>query len=597
MNISRFLLPDDLLAAVSRVDLEDSVRAFSAVTRDSGSPGEEVAAEYIVRKLEEYGLEAGIHRFRSFLSHPREAGLAVVAPEQVTVTAITHSFSASTPPGGIEAELYWARGSGDGDFLKGHDRDDVFPRQAVQGKAVLVDGLIMPGLVRAAQEAGAVAIICANAADRLHEMIVTTVWGHPTPESAGRIPAIPAISIRRSDGEAIKTLLERGPVRVRVTARTETGWYELPLPWGEIRGAVHPDEFILVGGHYDAWHYGATDNATGNASILELARVLARHASRLERGVRFTWWPGHSTGRYAGSTWYADNCWEELNAGGVAYLNIDSPGVPGATVYFTMGMAELDPLVEATVRAVTGRGVTLTPAQKNADQSFWGLGITSTGIYPEMPPGAPGRGEIIGGSGGGWWWHTPDDLIEHVDFDLLVQDTRLYAAFVYNLARSTPVLPLDYRRTAVQIQSRVREIAAAAGDLFDLASVAARAGQFAAAASRLAGAIDRVVANRVDLAPARARAVDTCLLRVARIMNPVLYTIAGRYDQDPAVTTPLLPGLDRARYLAGLAPESNEFGFLLTRLVRERNRAVDALADASQELERAIALLEGGKEE
>jgi hypothetical protein len=46
---------------------------------------------------------------------------------------------------------------------------------------------------------------------------------------------------------------------------------------------------------------------------------------------------------------------------------------------------------------------------------------------------------------------------------------------------------------------------------------------------------------------------------------------------------PLLPGLSRAVELAALDPESDAARFLSTRLVRERNRIVDALNEARYE--------------
>ena len=35
-------------------------------------------------------------------------------------------------------------------------------------------------------------------------------------------------------------------------------------------------------------------------------RQLEANRDKLKRSVRICWWPGHSTGKFAGSTWYAD---------------------------------------------------------------------------------------------------------------------------------------------------------------------------------------------------------------------------------------------------------------------------------------------------
>ncbi len=88
-----------------------------------------------------------------------------------------------------------------------------------------------------------------------------------------------------------------------------------------------------MGGHSCGWDVGVTDNGTGDAAMLELARILWQHRDQLGRGVRICWWPGHSHGRYSGSTWYADTFFADLADNCLAYHNIDSPGVRGATRY------------------------------------------------------------------------------------------------------------------------------------------------------------------------------------------------------------------------------------------------------------------------
>jgi hypothetical protein len=52
--------------------------------------------------------------------------------------------------------------------------------------------------------------------------------------------------------------------------------------------------------------------------VLELARVLKRFDGQLRYGLRFCWWPGHSHGRYSGSTWYADTNWHDRMRGPTA---------------------------------------------------------------------------------------------------------------------------------------------------------------------------------------------------------------------------------------------------------------------------------------
>jgi len=124
------------------------------------------------------------------------------------------------------------------------------------------------------------------------------------------------------------------------------------------RGKADPDndDFLLLHGHYDSWYVGITDNATGDAGMLEAARVFDEHSDELERNLRVAWWPGHSTGRYAGSTWYADEFAQELATNCVAQVNMDSPGAKDATEYTDMSCwcPEAHGLVGETIDDVTG---------------------------------------------------------------------------------------------------------------------------------------------------------------------------------------------------------------------------------------------------
>ena len=412
-------------------------------------------------------------------------------------------------------------------------------------------------------------------------MIVTPIWGTPTPESVPSIPNIPALSVTNADGERLRALCAAGPVRARLTAEVTTGWQPQPVTLAFIPGKS--DDYLLVGAHLDSWYVGVTDNATGNAALLEMARVLNAHRDELERGVVFAWWPGHSTGRYAGSTWFADNSFADLRAHCVGYLNIDSPGCRGATVWdcrYVMGEAER--FMETLVRDLTGQPANPRRPMKAGDQSFWGIGVTSLGAFRMLPTDHPDR-KAVGGSGGGWWWHTAEDTLDKADAEVLRGDTALYAAIAARLA-TDPVLPYAFDTVARDFASRLAEIAAETGDRFDFAP----RGRPLPASARPPNSWSRR-GSRSRHRGARsngARSMPGCS-RLSRILNPALYTMSGAYDQDPALQVPLLPGLSRAAVLTVLDPgERRRHASSLTRLVRERNRVVDALESATVEANR-----------
>src|SRR5215217_5678332 len=265
-------------------------------------------------------------------------------------------------------------------------------------------------------------------------MIASSVWGTPTPESARLLPRIPVLGITRADGGRLTQLLADGALRVRVVSNVEKQWARLPLVVATIPGAAS-DDFLLVGAHIDSWYEGVTDNATGNAAQLETMRALAAHAPALRCGVRFGWWPGHSTGRYSGSTWYADTHFRELREHGIGYLNIDSPGVREATIWdcrYTTG--EVERLTIDAVRELAGQEPTVRRPARAADQSFLGIGLPSLGAYRMLPLDHPDR-KIVGGSGGASWWHTPLDTLDKADVAILADDTRLYLTLVARMCQ------------------------------------------------------------------------------------------------------------------------------------------------------------------
>src|SRR5262249_60330317 len=115
-----------------------------------------------------------------------------------------------------------------------------------------------------------------------------------------RIPGTPGVSIRCASGLRLRALLAAGPLRIALTTRVRTGWMPIPHLVGALPGRVE-DRFVLFSGHVDSWHHGAMDNATANATMLEIARILATRREALRRGSRFAFWSGHSHGRHAGT--------------------------------------------------------------------------------------------------------------------------------------------------------------------------------------------------------------------------------------------------------------------------------------------------------
>ena len=549
-----------LAAEVSAPTLMEHVRTIGAWERESGSAGEAQAFDYIERTLKSYGLEVERRQIEAYISLPLEGRVRL--DDGTIIEGLTHSFSPSVD--GLQAEVV--------------DVGDGTPAELARaaGKIALVRGLATPGKAWAAQQAGTLAQIFV-AMDHLHNMIVTTIWGAPTPETAWRIPATPCLSVLGADGERLRERLTRGPLRVTLITRVRTGWTPIPHLVGALTGRGE-DRFVLFSGHVDAWHHGAMDNGTANATMLEIARLLATRRDALARGIRFAFWSGHSHGRYAGSAWYADHAWRELHARCVLHLNVDSTGARGATDYSVLHATEdAQSLAEAAVADVTGQRGRARRFSRAGDQSFWGAGVPSafmslSGLPKQDTELSRAMERLVGSAGFPWWWHTKDDTVDKIDADVLALDTKVYLATALRWLNA-PVLPLDHRRTARSVLTELEALQAAAGARFDLTPALDAARALAQRLEGVAAALDRVE-------PARVEGVNRGLLRLSRILVPLTYTSGDRFAHDLALPLAPLAGLQRARELATLDPGGDAFKFARVALVRERNRVVHALDSA-----------------
>ena len=578
LTLTAFLLPqasraqplDEILDQVRLDEMWRLTEVFSKLDRTSSAEGERRAAEYLEEQLEALGVPHDRYEIDSYLSIPLSASLTVTAADSFGVPALVPAFSTSTEPGGLAGELVYV-GPTDPEIVT--TRDEDFAGIDLEGRVALLRGYPSPPLIYQAERAGAVGAVCIAPSPRLVNMIVSSVWGHPTREDAKRLPTIPIVSITETDGRRLEALSRAGQVRVQLEAKTDTGWKTIPLVIVEIPGTAEPEKFLLIANHLDSWHEGVTDTATGNASLLEVARVLNENQEGLRRSVRIAWWPGHSTGRYSGSTWYADNFYEDLYRHAVGYMAIDSPGVRSATELEPEGMWELKGFLESVMRERTEFRGEINRSYRYNDEALWGIGVPSLTVYPAIPLDSPDRAKDAGGSAYGYWWHTSEDSLDKADRDLLLRDTKIFLAMLWPLA-TRELLPFDFEPVVAQMEAQIGEYARAAGESWDFGPLLESVEGFSAAAQQLKARSSSAQGDAVA-------AANEDSMAVSRAINPVLFTIAGPFHHDPARQFPLFPGLGASAELADLEPTSEEAGFIKTELLRETNRIERALARAT----------------
>jgi N-acetylated-alpha-linked acidic dipeptidase len=118
---------------------------------------------------------------------------------------------------------------------------------------------------------------------------------------------------------------------------------------GRIDGTTFPDEWIILGSHFDAWTFGATDPNSGTAMLLTLAEALgelAANGCQPRRSILIAHWDAEEYG-ILGSTEWVEQLQDELAANAVTYINAD--GAASGTRFSAASAPSMkQPILDAT---------------------------------------------------------------------------------------------------------------------------------------------------------------------------------------------------------------------------------------------------------
>ena len=573
----------ELLGQVS-LDLPWSLVETFATTHRWRPEQVNAAADIIAGKLEGAGVPFEVFEPEICLSVPLSASVEAGGR---TIRAKPPSSTLSVPEGRTAPLV---KLTANPRALRSYDRDvsTLFGgtissveevRALVGGKIVVMSGFGNPALTSLVEEWGGVGLIAVNPGVDIHWGTCTTIWGSPDLQDLPRKPKIPVVAVNNPDGQELMRMAEAG---AEATIRTEMleGWFPQKIPVATITAAgkgAEADRWALVHGHYDSWEVGVGDNATGDATLLELARVLHANRDKLHRSVKIAWWPGHSTGRYAGSTWFADRFAIELDEQCVAQINCDSPGCRWATSYHeTRAFTESAHIALGAIRdVVPGADARSMRPPQAGDYSFNNIGLPSFFMLSSTMPEAlrEEKGYYdVSGCGANIAWHTENDTLEIADRDVLLTDMRIYLLSVLRVVNAE-VLPFDFTATCDEFLATIARYEAASDGMADLS------------AARQATEALKEALGTLKLEPAAAQ--NEASMELARILVPINSTREPRFRHDPAYTVPPLPTLAVAAELPSLPEHLRRPGQV--ELMRGQNRYVAALRAARRAVERAFA--------
>lgn len=166
----------------------------------------------------------------------------------------------------------------------------------------------------------------------LHKIPVTPLPWNSAQEILKRMTGSKGVPAGWQGGLPFAYRLEGGPaLKVRLNVQQEKDFVRVYEVVGTLTGSEFPDEWVVMGCHYDAWSFGATDPNSGTSMLLSLAESLgklAKDGQRPRRTIKIAHWDAEEAG-VIGSTEWVEQFRDELSKKAVAYFNADA-AVSGA---------------------------------------------------------------------------------------------------------------------------------------------------------------------------------------------------------------------------------------------------------------------------
>jgi Peptidase family M28 len=327
------------------------------------------------------------------------------------------STSPGTPPSGLDLEAVDVALASEGD-LAGRD---------LRGKAVFFysadytsrQAPISDYAIKRIGERGAAAIF-----------VIVGLPGNLRTQFYPVGSTVPTFSLGLQDGAAIRELIgqARGgqPPRVKIHLDVKTvAHLKTATVWGSLPGTS--DETIFVVAHRDGWFEGATDNASGVATMLGLAEYFAKiPREQRRRTIHFLGTSGHHDNSGMTGHWLADH--KEMFAKTALIINCEHTSAE-QLVYRGGVIRRTNTTVP--LRWYVGGSPRLEQIAVNAYDTF---GVAT---YAEPEPSAGGEMgpfyqlapslQLIEGN---LYWHSDRETAEVVPSTGLAASTRAYAKII-----------------------------------------------------------------------------------------------------------------------------------------------------------------------
>jgi len=289
--------------------------------RAAGTEAESRAVDYIASQLKSWGLAVTVQAVHVPVWRQRRARLWAESEVTRDFPAKAIVFAGQTKPEGITGEFVDLGTASERD-IRGKD---------LTGKIVLVKRDVYIDypdywLTDRLKPLGVAGMVFYSSPGR--HGIPTAYYNF---KRALKEPTPPAVDLSYED--AVR-LVQMTPKRVGMVVEADTDWHDSHSVFGEIKGAVKPDEVVMFSAHDDSAYTspGAIDDGGGVAAVMELARAFAQ-GPRPARTLRFVAWGGHELGLMGSEQYLRTHPDEPKKI--VAFINYDGMGSTLGTLDWT----------------------------------------------------------------------------------------------------------------------------------------------------------------------------------------------------------------------------------------------------------------------
>lgn len=376
--------------------------------RIAGTEEEKFTANYIKERLLSYGYEVEVQDFS--IPDIKVGHLQTDNGDEVLVNI--PSGSAATTEAGLTAGLYDAGLGYPAEF-----------NEDAAGKIALISRgeLSFQVKVENAIAAGSAGVLIYNNIDQ----------AGPLNPSIDENAPLPVGGITKMSGEALleDVASQNGTVTLKVKNIENATSQNIIAKRTPKKGGNH--DILHVSAHFDSVPFapGASDNASGTAVALEMARVLKSYP--IEKELRFAFVGAEEIG-LVGSRYYVSQLTDDEINRSIANFNMDMVGTSweNATAIF-MNTVDGQANIVSETAAATGERIG-TPSELVLYQrgssdhvSFHDAGIAAVNFIRREP----GTANLEP------YYHTPLDTIEHISEERLKEAGNLVGASVYSLIR------------------------------------------------------------------------------------------------------------------------------------------------------------------